>query len=729
MTIGDPGPPTSRNASPRGNGVEAQNQISNFGKSSTGTSAEKFSHIGQARSREQKHLEARRLLELGYKLVELKPLKKQPVGNSWQRNPVTRIDDNAGGYGVLLTANRLCSIDPDDLEAARGGLKRCGFDLEELLEAGVRTCSTRPGSGGRGTFRASDDLSWITFRSKRLGTILELRAKSSNLQDCLPGTRYCSKDGREIYEQSYANGKKLEEAPGLPPEFLSWWIRLSTDLEFLRAQQSILCGADAQLAVSAGIGKKLTLAYGSSLRREYNATHDVEELLARHGYTQDGQRLSPPTASGAPGVRAIPGRDGLWQSDHASDPMFGTFDAWAAFVQLEHGGDVSQAERAFTPERDANVAAGFEEQATIDSLGNRAARFTVISAADFVKQPSPGWIVHGVLPRAEVAVLFGESQSGKSFAALDLAVAVAMGTLWRGRRVTRGRVVYIAAEGMGGCRNRLKAIAIHRGVDLRCLDLIADCPNFLQKDDALAVAKSVGKADVIIVDTFAQVTPGGNENSAEDVGKALAHCKEIHRITGALVILIHHSGKDSSKGARGWSGLRAAADAEIEITRSDGVRTMRVTKQKDGEDGLRFPFKLEVVEVGRDEHGDPVTSCVVVHSEMANHLPLAAPRKLGTNEAIVLEEMERLVDASGSVLARSVYESAAARVAHDPEKKNKRRSVIKRAIATLQEKSLIVVEGDFLKLPRPQEFTAGAHVDRSDPGVTVHTTSHHPIGV
>jgi hypothetical protein len=49
------------------------------------------------------------------------------------------------------------------------------------------------------------------------------------------------------------------------------------------------------------------------------------------------------------------------------------------------------------------------------------------------------------------------------------------------------------------------------------------------------------------------------------MGLALSHCKHIYEVTGAIVLLVHHSGKDAAKGARGWSGIRAAADTEIEI--------------------------------------------------------------------------------------------------------------------------------------------------------------------
>ncbi len=251
----------------------------------------------------------------------------------------------------------------------------------------------------------------------------------------------------------------------------------------------------------------------------------------------------------------------------------------------------------------------------------KGSRFPTIPAHEFILGKQPKWIIKGVLPHAELGVIFGESASGKSFLALDMLGAILQGIEWRGHKVPAAMsAVYIAAEGAYGAKNRIRAYAQHHGVDLATLGLgvIAGAPNFMEVDDINDVMHSIrafGPVGVIVVDTYAQVTPGANENSGEDMGKALGHCKAIHRATKAIVILIHHAGKDSTKGARGWSGLRAAADFEMEITRDGHDRVARLTKLKDGEDGAEMPFRLTVVGLGEDEDGDAITSCAVVHEE------------------------------------------------------------------------------------------------------------------
>ena len=260
-------------------------------------------------------------------------------------------------------------------------------------------------------------------------------------------------------------------------------------------------------------------------------------------------------------------------------------------------------------------------------------RFAVIPAAEFLARPAPSWIVKGLLPRAELCVLFGESGSGKSFIALDIAAAIDRGIEWRGLRVKQGRVVYICAEGAGGFRNRMDAYQQAHQCELG-IGVIANAPNLLQREDALEVCKSIGKADVVIVDTFAQTTPGGNENAAEDMGKALAHCKGLHRATGALVILVHHAGKDLARGARGWSGLKAAADAELEVLRLESGRMLRTSKMKDGEDDQAWGFDLDRQSIGMDEDGDIITSCTVREVDVAK-VKAQAARPMGPVETVV----------------------------------------------------------------------------------------------
>lgn len=327
-------------------------------------------------------------------------------------------------------------------------------------------------------------------------------------------------------------------------------------------------------------------------------------------------------------------------------------------------------------------------------------KYPTVTAAAFASRPAPTWIIKDILPRAELVVLFGESTAGKSFAALDLAGAIARGMPWHGHRTKAGRVVYVCAEGAGGFRNRLVAYAAKEQIDLADipLDVIAGAPNLLDKADAIDVARSIGRADLVIIDTFAQATAGANENSGEDIGKALAHCKGIHRATGATVVLVHHAGKDLTKGARGWSGLRAAADAEIEVSRQDPVRMLRISKQKDGQDGLTYYFDLTQVPIGMDEDGDIITSCVMNYNISAPVKQQKVPKMNPWEDLIMSVVTEFGAVQSAGIERKSVVDEAARVYQTTGGDSKNARILLNRAIKTLDEKGFFVLEDDCISL-------------------------------
>jgi hypothetical protein len=318
-------------------------------------------------------------------------------------------------------------------------------------------------------------------------------------------------------------------------------------------------------------------------------------------------------------------------------------------------------------------------------------RFGPVPIYDLSLAPPMDWLIKGVLPRGELGVLFGASGSGKTFVALDLAFSVARGIAWRDRRTTRGRVAIIAAEGGVGIGKRGEAYARYHDFNLQGVEVhvITAAPNFLDNDDVsevIAELNNIGPVDLVIIDTFAQVTPGANENTSEDVGRALANLKLLHEATRAMNLVVAHAGKDLSKGVRGWSGLKAAADVQIEVVRhEDGTREIIIEKMKDGEDGIRWAFRLEVVEVGIDYDGDIVTSCVAVPAE----LPVKVEeeriglKRRGRVENHVLEVMTLF--GSDSIVSAIDLIDRAVGALQPPEdgKRDTRRQSVTRAIQAL----------------------------------------------
>lgn len=308
-------------------------------------------------------------------------------------------------------------------------------------------------------------------------------------------------------------------------------------------------------------------------------------------------------------------------------------------------GEEAKAKAAETPAGDPKGAVATGSDFT--------GKYPILSAQAMAQRPPGEWLIKGVVPQADVVVLFGASGSGKSFVALDMAAAISRGVDWRDRKTKKGRVLIIAAEGGGGVGKRIKAYAQHHNLKVEDLDIgvIVASPNFLQKEEIFEVVSAIrnsGGVDLIIADTFAQVTPGANENAGEDMGLAMANAKALREATGAVVMLIHHAGKDITRGARGWSGIKAAADAEIEIIKYDtGGREIRISKMKDGDDGLQWGFKLDIVKLGVDKDGDDITSCVTVDAEVP--LPPSDDERKNVKqyteaEAHILHVIEEVLD-------------------------------------------------------------------------------------
>lgn len=333
----------------------------------------------------------------------------------------------------------------------------------------------------------------------------------------------------------------------------------------------------------------------------------------------------------------------------------------------------------------------------------KAVRFAPISPDKFLLRKPMQWLVHGLLPRAGLAVIYGASGSGKTFLTLDIVASISRGVEWRGKRVSAGRGVYVVAEGADGFRSRIQAYCDFHGVDPAkfAVGVIPDVPNLMhsiETDLLIAGIKTYGKIDYVVVDTYARVMVGGNENDAKDTGTMVAHCARIHKETGAMVILVHHSGKDTTSGARGSSVLRAAADVEIEVSsppQGKGGRTARVSKMKDGDDSGKFGFDLHIVDLGVSEEGDPITSCVISHREGAADATTdeAAPVAKGHIEKAVLETIRAIQDLDGRPSYNNAIEAIVGQLPHEHGKRDRRRELVIRAIEKFEATGDLILEG------------------------------------
>lgn len=264
----------------------------------------------------------------------------------------------------------------------------------------------------------------------------------------------------------------------------------------------------------------------------------------------------------------------------------------------------------------------------------------IFAWSDLDKLPKYEYVIKGYFDRGCLSLLYGNSNAGKTFLGIDIACHIVTGEGWHGQKVNKGSVVYISAEGGYGIKRRVDAFREEHDIsNLNGLHFILDNVPLGKTDshhhDLIKCLNHIENLSLVVVDTVARAMGGSDENSASDMGAFIKHCDEIKKATGAHVMLIHHSGKDTSRGARGHSSLKAAVDTEIEIKArgKSGEVTIELKKQRDGPVGQKKKFILSQHHLGTDADGDDIMSCVLKHQNknisMQKSLPSQAVKAHG----------------------------------------------------------------------------------------------------
>ena len=296
-------------------------------------------------------------------------------------------------------------------------------------------------------------------------------------------------------------------------------------------------------------------------------------------------------------------------------------------------------------------------------------RSAAIYASEVSFDRKADYLVKGWLGSEAVSVVYGDSNCGKSFFGLDVSAHVASGKPWMGHNVKKGKVLYLACE--GGLKSygpRIEAIRNAKSdlYDAGMADhfLLLPTPVDLHGEkDVNAISAALPDLDfsLIVVDTLAMSMGGGSENDSADMGQYIQNIFELKVRYNCHVMIIHHSGKDKSKGSRGHSSLRAAVDTEIEVKDEDSFRTATCTKQRDMENGKQVAFTLRGVDLGLDDENEPITSCVVEHADV-DLTSLKKSRAIKGNTLIAKQALDEAIAKHGRKMADTENYPASRRV-------------------------------------------------------------------
>ncbi len=250
--------------------------------------------------------------------------------------------------------------------------------------------------------------------------------------------------------------------------------------------------------------------------------------------------------------------------------------------------------------------------------GGYEGRFPLIPFDAIKFSTGPDYLIKGLIPAEGLGVIWGPPGCGKSFFAFDLAMHIARGVAYRDMRTRQGSCVYIAGEGQSGFKKRVAAYREANKIsagNTPPFHLLAEPVDLPEEGQALieAIEAQGVSPRIVFLDTLNRTIGGSDENSSEGMGNYVKQADAIRNKFNCCVVVIHHCGVSENR-PRGHTSLTGAADCQFRVTNSNGVRTVKAEKVKDGEDDVSLSFALEVVELGQDDDGDTITSCVVVEA-------------------------------------------------------------------------------------------------------------------
>jgi hypothetical protein len=292
------------------------------------------------------------------------------------------------------------------------------------------------------------------------------------------------------------------------------------------------------------------------------------------------------------------------------------------------------------------------------------------------KKSRQDWIVKGLLGRGDLSCVYGEPGCSKSFLALDLCLHMASGfNSWLGHRMQQGGVVYVAAEGGRGMESRVIAWdKRHKPEPNRPFYLVTSDVDLRSPEGHVAALISDIKAvsdhmefplKMVVIDTLSRAMAGGNENQPDDMGAFIKNCGKIQEETKAHVMIIHHKGKDDGRGPRGHSSLRGAVDTAISVEKTGGKDyRFFLTKQKDGDGDRTSRYQLEQIEIGRDDDGEPETSCVLNPLDHIEAVPPAQTLRLSERARHAARILKTCLAQRGTVINPENYNTQGVRAVH-----------------------------------------------------------------
>ncbi len=336
----------------------------------------------------------------------------------------------------------------------------------------------------------------------------------------------------------------------------------------------------AMLVHSGGKSLHAIVKIGAADYAEYRRRVDyLYEVCAKNGLKIDTQNRNPSRLSRMPGVT----RGGNRQYIVAREIGRESWDAWKEWVEARSD-DLPEPE-------------------------------SMADAWDHLPELARA-LIEGVLRLGHKMLLVGPSKAGKSFALIELCIAIAEGGRWMGWPCTQGRVLYVNLElDRASCLHRFRDVYEALGVPAAHLGNIDiwNLRGLSQPMDSLApklIRRAAKKGYIaIVIDPIYKVITG-DENSADQMAKFCNQFDMVCTQLNCAVIYCHHHSKGSQGQKRSMdrasgSGVFARdPDAMLDMIELDVTEELR---KAESDRAVCKVYEKAFEEYGGDQWSDEVS--------------------------------------------------------------------------------------------------------------------------
>ncbi|GDX86071.1 hypothetical protein LBMAG43_21130 [Methylococcaceae bacterium] len=287
--------------------------------------------------------------------------------------------------------------------------------------------------------------------------------------------------------------------------------------------------------------------------------------------------------------------------------------------------------------------------------------FTFTNGDELAAQAkAPNYIINNILETDSHGILGGSSMAFKTFVAIRIAHSVCTGKSFMGCEVFySGKVLFACGEGQGALSRRIKAAALVYGDFNNKLLILNEPVRIDNQSDMARLKKAINdhKPALVIFDTFASLVSDTDENSPSDAGRALKSVKETCRNNHTCSLIIHHHGKDTSRGLRGASSFTNDVDYSLSLERQEGsmITTLTCRKMKDGDSFDVIYMAARVVDLGLErQDGKQATSLVIDQADASS--VSKSKSKLGLNDDKALQALKKAIEMDGVPPSKNIID-------------------------------------------------------------------------